>query len=50
MTKQKIWRLAGVVIGITGFVFLWDSSNWGVALGVLLMIWGNSIERMADRE
>lgn len=38
-------RLLGSLIGIAGFVLLVVALGWAVGIGVLLMIWGNNIER-----
>lgn len=41
-------RVAGVVIGFIGLALvIWKGSPW-LAVGVLLMLWGNNLERRAE--
>jgi hypothetical protein len=38
-------NLAGVVIGMVGLCILAVSAGWPIAFGVLMMLWGNNLER-----
>jgi succinate dehydrogenase/fumarate reductase cytochrome b subunit len=44
--KQKLIKMiASVIIGISGFALVWIFSSFLVALGILLMIWANNIDK-----
>ena len=38
------------VIGITGFVLLGVYGNWGIAIAVFLMLWGNNVQHSRRNE
>lgn len=42
MTTKRIF---GAVVGLGGFIIVGLTGNWLLALGVLVMIWGNNMER-----
>lgn len=38
-------KLLGVIIGIGGFVVLYFTGGWLLIIGILLVVWGNNLER-----
>lgn len=41
-------RIFGSIVGVTGFVALGLHVSWWAAFGVLLMIFGNNLEKRAE--
>ena len=42
---MKKYRILAVIIGILGFAVIIYSTGWALALGILLVTWGNNLER-----
>jgi hypothetical protein len=42
-SKEKLaYDLLAVVLGFLGIGLVWWASNFGTAIGIFLMIWGNN--------
>jgi len=38
-------QILGMLIGIVGFAGLWHATSWQAALAVMLIVFGNNLER-----
>jgi len=38
-------QILGMVIGIVGFAGVWHAVNWQAALAVMVIVFGNNLER-----
>ena len=45
MRNKIILMCMALILIITGFILIGLYSNWMVALGIFLFLWGNNIER-----
>tara|TARA_R100000951_G_scaffold50419_1_gene42554 strand:+ start:787 stop:936 length:150 start_codon:yes stop_codon:yes gene_type:complete len=43
--KKQNLAMIGAVISILGIAVLWNTAGWGVALGALILVWGNNVEQ-----
>lgn len=43
------FRIVGVVIGLIGFGLAWIFFSWKLCLILMLVMWGNNIERKFDK-
>lgn len=48
MSQKKTMRLVGVALGLFGFALVFATAGPVAAIGVLLAMWGNNLERRAD--
>lgn len=48
MAERTKTKTAGVVIGVAGMSLIIWQLNWLVALGLLMVVWGNNVERLVD--
>jgi len=44
MSTRLVIQTVGAVIGIIGLAILIEVMDWRVALGIMLMLWGNNIQ------
>lgn len=48
MNQKRTMRLVGVAIGVVGFALVVAKAGPVAAIGVLLAMWGNNLERRAE--
>jgi len=48
--KYYLVHSIGPIISLAGMIIIFEASNWFTMLGVVVLVWGNNVERRINRE
>ncbi len=48
MTQRLFYRIMAFITGSIGFFLIFHYYNWKLALAILLILWGNNLDKLAD--